>query len=113
MYKAEEMYKGFQYPQEYLQILDHKLTDFFSWWIWTPEQSETRLIELSHRFPSGKYIPIGRRNGNDDVACYQPGKGSKIVVIHDFSSRGHEVREEYEDIWAFLHMAIDEMREYI
>ena len=96
MYKAEEMYEGFQYPQEYFHILDHKLTDFFSWWIWTPEQSES-----------------GRRNGNDDVACYQPGKGSKIVVIHDFSSRGHEVREEYEDIWAFLHMAIDEMREYI
>ena len=52
MYKAEEMYEGFQYPQEYLQVIDCKLTDFFSWWLWTPEESETRLIELSHRYPS-------------------------------------------------------------
>lgn len=39
-------------------------------------------------------IPFARRDDNDDIACFEVGKGKSVQIIHDFASEGFEQRKE-------------------
>ena len=71
-----------------------------------------RLKGVTERYPNRKLIPFARRDDNDDIACFEVGKGEKVQIIHDFASEGYEQRNEYNDFWDWLKDAIDEMIEF-
>ena len=39
-----------------------------------------------------------KRVDNDDTACFEIGKGSKVQLIHDFASEGFEQRKDKHPI---------------
>ena len=39
-----------------------------------------------------------KRVDNDDTACFEIGKGSKVQLIHDFVSEGFEQRKDKHPI---------------
>ena len=104
--------KEFKYPASFYKIIDLNLVHFDLWNIMYSDEVEERIKGLKERYPNRKLIPFARRDDNDDIACFEVGKGEKVQIIHDFASEGYEQRKEYNDFWAWLEDAISEMIEF-
>ena len=104
--------EGFQYPDSFIKAIELNLLDFDLWYIMDEERVLKRLKGVTERYPNRKLIPFARRDDNDDIACFEVGKGEKVQIIHDFASEGYEQRNEYNDICDWLKDAIDEMIEF-
>lgn len=87
------------------------LVDFDFWYLMPKEQVPERIHGLIERYPNRKLIPFARRDDCDDIACFEIGKGSRVQIIHDFASEGWEQRGEYDDFWAWMQVAIEELIE--
>ncbi|MDA1476178.1 hypothetical protein [Bacillus changyiensis] len=105
-------FDGFYYPKSFRKAIELNLLDFDLWYIMNEERVLERLKGLKNRYPNRNLIPFARRDDNDDIACFEIGKGEKVEIIHDFASRGYEQRTEYNDFWAWLVEATREMVEY-
>ncbi|MBW5458715.1 hypothetical protein GPJ60_14975 [Clostridium sporogenes] len=81
-------------------LLQYNLLDFDLWYIMDEERVLNRLKGVTERYPNRKLLPFARRDGNDDIACFEVGKGEKVQIIHDFASECYEQRKEYNDFWA-------------
>lgn len=103
---------GFQYSKSFIKAIELNLLDFDLWYIIDEERVLNRLKGLKERYPNRELIPFARRDDNDDIACFEIGKGEKVQIIHDFASSGYEQRKEYNDFWAWLEDAIKEMIEF-
>ena len=100
---------GFRYPDSFIKAIELNLLDFDLWYIMDEERVLNRLKGITERYPNRNLIPFARRDDNDDIACFEVGKGEKVQVIHDFASEGYEQRKEFSDFWAWLEEAINEM----
>lgn len=97
----------FNYPQEFLRIVEQQLLDFDPWVIMQGQALRTRFKGLKERYPERSLIPFARREDNDDVACWEKNGLSKIVIIHDFASPGYENKEEFDCFWNWLRSALE------
>lgn len=100
---------NYAYPDGYKKLKVLNLIDFDYWYFIPDNQMEKRFIGLRERYSNRKYIPFARRDDNDDIACFEVGKGEKVYIIHDFSNEGFEERKCYDNIWGWLRDAIDEL----
>lgn len=96
----------FKYPKSFIKAKELNLLDFDLWYIMNEEMTIDRLNGIRERYPSRKLIPFAKRDDNDDIACFEIGKGESVQIIHDFSSEGYEQRKEYNDFWYWLKDAI-------
>jgi len=96
---AGSIYKGFEYPKEFLKIVHLGLTDFDFWYLMDYEQAAWRIKGLQERYPDRKLVPFARRGDNDDIVCFDIDRG------------GREQRKDYESFWDWFREAIDEMIE--
>lgn len=101
--------KIYEYPSAYNKIIELNLVDFDTWYLIEEGQATRRYYDLKERYPNRKLIPFARRDDNDDIACFEIGKGGKVELIHDFATEGFEQKNEFEDLWEWLKFAIDEM----
>ena len=95
IYDVSKVYQEFNYPKEFLKIVELNLVDFDFWYLMSKEQ-----VEL---------VPFARRDDSDDIACFDIKKNSKVQIIHDFASAGYEQRKEYNTFWEWFKEAIQEM----
>ncbi|WP_461163203.1 hypothetical protein [Arthrobacter sp. R4-81] len=107
----EELPPGFDYPPEFLRLIELDLLTLEPWWVITGENLRTRYVGLKERYPQRRLVPFARREDNDDVACWDLETG-QVSIVHDFASPGWERREEYADFSTWLHVAIDDMLEF-
>lgn len=113
IYNINNVYDNYDYPKEFLKIVELNLVDFEMWYLMSTEQVEIRIKGLRSRYPSRKLIPFARRDDNDDIACFEVGRGNKVQIIHDFASEGYEQRKEYDCFWDWFRNAIEEMIEEV
>ncbi|EPY2279066.1 hypothetical protein ACXAT3_003867 [Clostridium sporogenes] len=73
------------------------MLDFNLWYIMDEERVLNRLKGISEKYLNRKLIPFTRRDSNDDIACFEVGKGEKVQIIYDFASEGYEQIKEYND----------------
>ncbi len=106
---VQEIYEDYNYPEEYLKIVDLNLVDFDLWYLMTKEQVEIRIRGLQERYPKRRLIPFARRDDSDDIACFEVERDGKVQIIHDFASAGYEQRKEYDCFWDWFMDAIEEM----
>ena len=71
----------------------------------------SRFEDMRDRY-GYKYVPLAKRDDNDDVLCYMIDGGTKVFVVHDFASSGYEVRGDYESVRHWLVDAIGEMFDF-
>lgn len=109
IFNVQEMYKGYEYPREFLKIADLNLANFDFWYLMPEEQMEWRITGLKNRYPERKLIPFARRDDCDDIACFEVGKGNKVQIILDFASAGYEQIKEYDCFWDWFKDAVEEM----
>lgn len=103
--------EGFEYPQSFVKAVELNLVDFDLWYMMDEGQVLRRIEGLNQRYPNRKLIPFARRDDNDDIACFEIGKGEKVQIVHDFASEGYEQRKEFEDFGQWLEAAVHEMIE--
>jgi hypothetical protein len=99
---------GFEYPAEFIRVVELGLTNLEPWWILQGDRLRERLLGLDSRFPDRNLVPFARRQDNDDVACWDVSRGN-VVVIHDFASSGWEQRAEFDDFNAWFRVAIEDL----
>ncbi|BCL73503.1 hypothetical protein TUMSATVNIG1_54790 [Vibrio nigripulchritudo] len=106
-----ELPSWFNYPREFLRIIDQGLLDFDPWIVLQGDQLRTRFKGLQERYPERELVPFARREDNDDVACWDKGKEG-VVIIHDFSSSGYENKQYMNSFWDWLRSALEATIEY-
>ncbi|MEV0638654.1 hypothetical protein AB0I77_27680 [Streptomyces sp. NPDC050619] len=106
-----ELPEGFDYPAEFIRVVELGLTDLEPWWIFDGDQLRRRAIGLRDRYPERRLVPFARRQDNDDVACWDLARGD-VVVIHDLASPGWEQRERFPDFNAWLRQAVEDLIEH-
>ena len=108
-FDVQEFYECYNYPEEFLKIVELNLVDLDIWYLMPKKQVEIRIRGLKNRYPERKLIPFARRDDNDDIACFEVGKGNKVQIVHDFASAGYEQRKEYDCFWNWFKDAVEEM----
>lgn len=103
----------FTYPASFVRVVELGLTDLEPWQILVGDQLRRRYHGLATRFPDRRLIPFARRQDNDDVACWDLDEGDdRVVIIHDFASRGWENRAEFPNFYSWLRSAIEDLIEF-
>ncbi|MFW7381992.1 MAG: hypothetical protein ACOH5I_24515 [Oligoflexus sp.] len=113
MLKKDRLPDWFEYPPEFLRIIDLRLMNLDPWHILEGDMLEDRFNGISERFSDKCYIPFAYRSDNDDVACWsKEGGNEKVLVIHDFASSGWEQVKTYNSFWSWFKQTIEDMIEH-
>lgn len=102
---------GFEYPAEFIRVVELGLIDLEPWWIFDGDQLWSRAEGLRSRYPDRRLVPFARRQDNDDVACWDLAEGD-VAIVHDFASPGWERRARFPDFYAWLRQAIEDLIEH-
>jgi hypothetical protein len=102
----------FEYPAEFLRVLDLGLINLKPWEIIIDERIDLRYRGLKKRYPKRHLIPFAQRRDCDDVACWDLNLGKKLVIIHDYASEGYELSNSHDTFWDWFRQAIDDMIEF-
>lgn len=108
----DELLFGIGYPQSFLRMVEQGLHFADPWVLLTGVNLRIRSSGLRERYPDRILLPFAKREDNDDVACWDSCTGESVHIIHDFSSPGSEEREQYQDFYAWLIHAVNQMIEH-
>ena len=97
------------YPAAYLCLLARHLYDFGVWYLLPETLIQPKALGLKERYKRS-LLPFAAREDRDDYACFEPGSGSAVNIIHDYASPGWEQRGKLDNFWAWLHFAVDETK---
>jgi hypothetical protein len=106
--QAEDLDGGVRLPSELFRLIDQGLVNLTPWHIMSREMAKQRLEGLRSRY-SRKYVPLARRQDNDDLACMDPDASHSIVIVHDFADEGFEVQKTFESFWDWFREVIEDM----
>ena len=95
----------FDYPSEFVRVVELGLTRLEPWWIIEGDLLRDRHRGLRRRYPTRARVPFAVRHDRDDVACFVPGS-KQVVLVHDFADHGYEQRDEFSDFNAWLRRAV-------
>jgi hypothetical protein len=112
--RDDELPTGFEYPRQFLRIVELGLMDLEPWWILEGKLLRGRWEGIQKRYPARRLIPFARRQDNDDVACFDLDSGN-ISIIHDFASPGWEQRgvgKEFPTVYDWLRRAMEDLIEF-
>lgn len=98
-----------KYPDNYMKLIINGCDKFLPWYLTDEEDTKWRLIGFKKRYRKRDLFPFARKDGSDDVACWEKGEGNKVFIIHDFASSGWEQREIFNNFdewyeWALQHL---------
>jgi hypothetical protein len=110
--RDDELPVGIRYPGAFTRLVTRGITFLEPWNILQGDRLRQRHRGLRERFPARTLVPFARREDNDDVACWEAGKGDRVVRIHDFSKAGTENRGEFPDFYAWLRQAVEDLIEF-
>lgn len=102
-----ELPASFDYPHQFVRIVELGLTNLEPWWVLTGSPLRDRYEGLKKRYPGRMLVPFATRQDNDDIGCWDLQQGS-IVIIHDFASPGTEDREKFPDFYCWFRRAIED-----
>jgi hypothetical protein len=108
---TDDLPGGFEYPREFVRVVELGLTNIEPWWIIDGDRLRSRFAGLRERYYGRSLVPFAIRQDNDDVACWDTAAGN-VVIIHDFASPGYEQRAEFGDFYAWFRQAIEDLIDF-
>ena len=99
--------EGFEYPDEFVRVVELGLTNLEPWWIIDGGLLRDRFSGLQKRYEQRVLVPFATRQDNDDVACWDV-VTAKVAIIHDFASPGFEQRKVPRFL-AWLRQAVEDL----
>lgn len=108
----KELPAGFEYPREFLRIVELKILDIEPWYLLQGKPLRDVLAGLAERYSDRKLIPFARRQDNDDVACWQSSSNREVYIIHDFASPGWEEHGKFPGFYEWFRRAVEDFIEF-
>lgn len=108
---TDDLPGGFEYPREFVRVVELGLTNIEPWWIIDGDRLRSRFAGLRERYHGRSLVPFAIRQDNDDVACWDTAAGN-VAIIHDFASPGYEQRAEFGDFYAWFRQAIEDLIDF-
>jgi hypothetical protein len=108
--RTERLPSWFMYPSGMRILIEQKCINFIPWRIVDADFALTTYLDLREKY-GRELFPIAHRDGSDDVACMEEGRGEVILVINGHTSPGEENLEKFENFWEWFRAAVDEMIE--
>lgn len=102
----------FEYPKEFLKILELGFCIKKPWEITEGEQLLIRYNGIRSRYPNRKLIPFAHRKDCDDVACWDAKDHLKVYLIHDYASPGFEQVAVFPSFWDWFKQMIEDVIEF-
>lgn len=87
----------FNYPRHFMRAVELGILDLDPWQLLEGKWLRVRMDGLAKRYPDRQLVPFFRDMGSDDVACWEAGKGERVVIVHDFAGPGWEDSGEFPD----------------
>lgn len=103
----EERPEWFEYPEEFLRMVESEIFLVEPWQILEGKWLRVRMQGLKDRYPKRDLVPFYRCLANDDVACWEKGKPGVVVIVHDFASEGWEARDEFSNFWDWFRSIVE------
>ena len=107
----KELPYSFHYPDSLKKSWVLNLVNFCPWWMLDRDGMILHLSLLRKEYPKRKLIPFAMRQDNDDIACFEVGKGETVLIIHLGASEGWEQQRTYPDFEEWLKVVIEDMRD--
>ena len=108
----DDLPDGFEYPSEFIRVVELGLTDLEPWWIIEGDLLRNGARLLASAYPDRRLVPFAKRQDNDDVACWDLFVGD-VAVVHMGASPGWEQRgARFPDFNAWLRQAIEDLIEH-
>ena len=107
--KFEKDIPNFKFPQSYLKVVDLGMLDFEYWFLLSNDLVRTRFNDMQARYKNRKLIPFAGRYDSDDTACFEIDHGEQVFIVHDFSGKGYERRQEFNTFGDWFICAIKEL----
>jgi hypothetical protein len=101
-----------KYPREYLWLVEYGVVKFPPWYLLDSRLARLRYDGLQERYPDRKLFAFAARGDNDDIACWQKGDASAVIVIHDFASKGYLRPRTFPSFWDWFRAAIEDMIQF-
>ncbi|MEI6352164.1 MAG: hypothetical protein WCP06_13790 [Verrucomicrobiota bacterium] len=101
----------FEYPTGFRNLVEQGSVNFKPWCLVDADFAMKTYPALRERY-GRELFPIALRQGTDDVACLEKGRGEVIAIINGYTSPGWENEDEFESFWQWFRAAIDEMIEF-
>ena len=109
---SPDLPEWFEYPSQFIRVVELGLTNLEPWHVLDGEEISLLLDGLRKRYTTRMLIPFARRIDDDDVACWDIDRAGKVSIIHDFASPGWEQQAEFDDFYAWLRQAVEDLIEY-
>lgn len=108
---TSDLPEGFEYPREFVRVVELGLTNLEPWWIIDGDRLWSRFVGLQERYLERSLVPFAIRQDNDDVACWDTSAGN-VAIVHDFASPGYEQRSAFGDFYAWFRQAVEDLIEF-
>jgi hypothetical protein len=95
-------------PEGLVRITSQGLINLSPWHVMPRELAKKRMTGLRGRYRT-QYVPFARRQDNEDLACIDPDRPGRVVVVHDFSAEGDECVATYDTFWNWFRSTVDDM----
>lgn len=105
----EELPPTFEYPAEFVRIVELGLVNLEPWWIEGGNTLRQRASGLKLRYPTRALVPFASRQDNDDLACWDLSEPGRVVIVHDFARPGWEAQGEWPDFYSWLRQAVEDL----
>jgi hypothetical protein len=110
--QESELPEGFTYPRALTRLVERQLTRLEPWWIFDASVARERMKGFTQRYPGKHLVPFAKREDNDDVACFDHESPGSVIVVHDFASDAWDRRRVFDDFYAWLRQAVNDMIEF-
>lgn len=101
----------FEYPAGFRSLVEQGTVNFKPWHLVDADFALKTYRMLREKY-GRELFPIAHRQGSDDVACLEKGRGESITIINSYTSRGRESEGEFGSFWQWFRTAIEEMIEF-
>ncbi len=98
LYKKDDLPKGFNYPESYIEIMSLDVIPDIEPWFFICEFQESSsfwMNEVKEKYPTRKLVPFAKIDHSDDIACFDGTDISgdpKVYYVHAFADAGWEDR---------------------
>lgn len=103
--------RRFEYPAEFLRVVELGLTNLEPWWILQGEELRRRHLGIRKRYGRRGWVLFAARQDNDDTACFNL-RGHNVVIVHDYTTPGWAQRGSFDSFYDWLGQAVEDLIEF-
>lgn len=97
------------YPPLFQRMVEQGVVNLCPWHITPAHQTRSWLYQLEKLYPKRNLYPFAFRQDNNDVACWEEGRGDLVIVVHDVTEHDSPDQSELPNTGAWLALAMQDM----